>query len=160
MAELTKNTTIIYIDADSCAVRNETYKVAARYHLKVIVVANQYLNTPLDINIQMQVVSGNFDAADDWIIENIKPGDILITSDILLAERAVKKNIKVIGQKGDEFDEENIGSAISGREINEHLRNLGNKKTGSSVMTKNDRSKFLGKLDQVIQKLKRENKLK
>ncbi len=142
----------IYIDADGCTVKEETYKVAARYQLKVIVVANQYLNTPLDKNIEMQVVSNDFDAADDWIAENIKAGDILITADLLLAERGIQKEAKVLGAKGYEFDEENIGSALAARKINAHLRTLGHTNTGPSSMTKTDRSKFLGKLDQIIQR--------
>ncbi|MBC87047.1 MAG: hypothetical protein CL677_07685 [Bdellovibrionaceae bacterium] len=145
----------IYIDADACPVKNETFKVATRYKLKVWVVANQYINLPLDPSIQMQVVSGDFDAADDWIVDNIKENDILITSDILLAERCILKQAKVIGPKGRELDEESIGSAKAARELNEHLRHLGTPKTGPSAMEKKDRSNFLNKLDQVIQAIKR-----
>lgn len=144
----------IYIDADACPVKNETYKVAARYGLKVFVVANQYINLPMDINIQMQVVSGDFDAADDWIAENIEAGDILITSDLLLADRCIKKQARVVGAKGGELDEENIGAALASRELKAHLRDLGSMNTGPSAMTKKDRSAFLSKLDQVIQSIK------
>jgi uncharacterized protein YaiI (UPF0178 family) len=145
----------IYIDADGCAVKSEVYKVAARYGLVVIVVANDYINVPLDVNIRMQVVDSGFDAADDWIVENIIEDDILITSDLLLAERAIEKKARVLGPKGFEHDEENIGSSLAGRELASHLRDLGQKNTGPSAMTKNDRSQFLGKLDQVIQSIKR-----
>lgn len=145
----------IYIDADACTVKEETYKVAGRYGLKVFVVANQYLNVPLDPMIEMIVVDGGFDAADDWIAENITKGDILITSDLLLAERAIKNGARVLGQKGQELDEENIGSALASRELNAHLRNLGQTKTGPSAMAKAHRSQFLGQLDQIIQALKR-----
>jgi len=141
----------IYIDADACSVKEETYKVAARYKLKVIVVANQYINTPLNLNIKMEVVSGGFDAADDWIAETITEGDILITSDILLAKRGVVKKVRVLGPKGNEWDENNIGSALAMRELNSHLRSFGQTGTGPSAMTKKDRSQFLGKLDQIIQ---------
>ena len=147
----------IYIDADGCAVKDEIYKVAARYQALVIVVANQYLNVPLDVNIRMEVVSDGFDAADDWIVEKILKNDILITSDILLAQRAIEKNAKVLGPKGDVLDEENIGSVLASRELNIHLRDLGTKNTGPSSMTKKDRSHFLSKLDQVIQFVKRQN---
>ncbi len=148
----------VYIDADGCAVKDETYRVAGRYKLPVLVVANQYINIPLDALIQMKVVSGNFDAADDWIAENILAYDILITSDLLLADRAIKKQARVLGPKGRELDEENIGSALSGRELSAHLRDLGNKGTGPSAMTKQDRSQFLSKLDQIIQSLLRSQK--
>ena len=145
----------IFIDADACAVKEETYKVATRYGLKVVVVANQYINIPLDINISMEVVDGGFDAADDWIIDQIGEGDILITSDILLAKRAIDLKARVLGQKGRELDEENIGAALATRELSSHLRDLGQSGTGPSAMTKKDRSQFLGKLDQIIQALKK-----
>ena len=144
----------IYIDADACPVKNEVYKVADRYKLKVFVVANQYINIPLNINIQMQVVSGGFDAADDWIVDHIESDDILITSDLLLADRCIKSLARVLGPKGRELDEENIGSALASRELMSHLRDLGEKNTGPSAMTKKDRSQFLSKLDQIIQSIK------
>lgn len=145
----------IYIDADGCAVKEEVYKVADRYQLVVFVVANQYLKVPFQKNIVMKVVSDGFDAADDWIVENITESDILVTSDILLAERAIKKHTHVLGPKGHEMDEENIGSALAIRELNTHLRDLGHKNTGPSSMTKKDRSQFLSSLDRIIQKLLR-----
>lgn len=145
----------IFIDADGCAVKDETYKVAARYKLKVFVVANQYLNVPLDPQIEMQVVSGGFDAADDWIVETSEPGDIVITSDILLAERCVKKQVKALGPKGVEWTEDNIGGAVATRELMQNLRHMGEMRGGPAPMEKKDRSQFLGKLDQIIQALKR-----
>ncbi|MGH1467810.1 MAG: YaiI/YqxD family protein [Bdellovibrionales bacterium] len=148
----------IYIDADACAVKDETYKVAKRYELITYVIANQYLKVPLDINIRMEVVSEGFDAADDWIVEKARKDDIVITSDLLLAERCVENGCRVLGQKGNELTPENIGSAISGREIATHLRDLGASGTGPSAMSKFDRSKFLSKLDQVIQAIKKDNK--
>lgn len=146
----------IYIDADGCAVKDEVYKVALRYKLKVFVVANQYLNVPFEGNIEMKVVSGGFDAADDWIAENIGSKDILITSDLLLAERAILAKAHVLGPKGRELDEENIGGALASRELNSHLRDLGHKNTGPSSMAKKDRSQFLSSLDRIIQKLNRQ----
>jgi uncharacterized protein len=145
----------VYIDADGCTVKDEVYKVAGRYDLQVIVVANHYLNVPLSLKIRMQVVESGFDAADDWIVENIHADDILITSDLLLAQRAIQKKARVIGPKGFEHDEENIGSSLASRELSTHLRDLGNKNTGPSAMSKQDRSQFLGKLDQIIQKIVR-----
>lgn len=86
-----KNEIQIYIDADACPVKEETYKVASRYKIKTYVVANSYMRIPLDPLVEMKVVSGTFDAADDWIVENVTARDIVITADILLAERCVKK---------------------------------------------------------------------
>ena len=129
--------------------------MAARYHLKVLVVANAYLNIPLNPEIEMQVVAGGFDAADDWIVEQSISGDIVVTSDILLAARLVAKQVGALGPKGSEWTEDNIGNAVANRELMQNLRHMGEMRGGPSPMEKNDRSQFLGKLDQMIQKRSR-----
>lgn len=149
---------ILYIDADGCAVKEEAYRVAARYQMKVFVVANKFLSTPSDPRIEMQVVSGEFDAADDWIVEQISAGDILVTSDLLLADRCIKKQALVLGAKGRELTEENIGDVLGTRELMAHLRNLGDTKAGPAPMSKADRSQFLSKLDEMIQRVQRNKK--
>ena len=148
----------IYIDADACPVKDETFKVAKRYGMITYVVANQYLKVPLDINIRMEAVGGDFDAADDWIADRVGEGDIVITSDLLLAERCVKNKASVLGPKGNILDEENIGTALLGREVATHLRDLGASGTGPAAFQPKDRSNFLSKLDQVIQGLMNKNK--
>src|SRR6266436_5919805 len=95
--------TTIYIDADGCPVKDEVYRVAERYKLPVVLVANKRLNLPLNSLLEMVVVAGAFDAADDWIVENSKPNDIVVTADILLADRCVKKSVRALGPKGVEF---------------------------------------------------------
>lgn len=145
----------IYIDADGCPVKDETYKVAARYKIKVRVVANRYLSVPIDPLVEMHVSDSGFDAADNWIVEQVTNRDIVITTDILLADRCVKKGARVLGPKGEEFTEDNIGSAVAGRELAERLRQMGELRGGPAPMDKTARSKFLGKLDQIIQALKR-----
>lgn len=140
----------IYIDADGCPVKEETYRVAARYSWKVFVVANKAIHIPLDPLIEMVVVSTGFDAADDWIVEQAGPGDIVITADILLADRCIKKTARVLGPKGEEFTEDNIGNAVSTRELMSHLRQTGEARGGPSAMSKAHRSQFLSKLDQLI----------
>ena len=145
----------IFIDADGCAVKDETYKVAARYKLPVFVVANKALNIPLDPLIEMKVVAGTFDAADDWIVNASKLGDIVVTSDILLAARCVEKKVRVLGPKGVEWTEDNVGGAVAGRELMQNLRHMGEMRGGPAPMEKKDRSNFLNKLDQIIQALKR-----
>lgn len=146
------NTKRIFIDADGCPVKDEVYKVAARYRLHVFVVANKALNIPFENNIEMQVVSGGFDAADDWIVENARPKDIVVTSDILLAARLVEKKVMALGPKGSEWTEDNIGNAVAHRELSEKLRQMGEIRGGPAPMEKRDRSNFLGKLDQLIQR--------
>ncbi|MCB0351269.1 MAG: YaiI/YqxD family protein [Bdellovibrionales bacterium] len=143
----------IYIDADGCAVKNEIYKVAGRYKIKVFVVANKYLNIPIDPFIEMCVASSGFDAADDWIADRVVAHDIVVTSDILLAERCVKKKARVLGATGHEFTEDNIGSAVANRELMQNLRYMGEVRGGPAPMDKKSRSQFLSKLDQIIQSI-------
>ncbi len=145
----------IYIDADGCPVKEETYKVAARYKLKVFVVANKALNIPFGEEVEMVVVKGHFDAADDWIVDQIGAGDIAITADILLADRCIKKQARVLGTKGKEFTEDSIGSAVASRELMQNLRHMGESRGGPAPMEKKDRSQFLAQLDQIIQSLRR-----
>ncbi|MBC7420614.1 MAG: YaiI/YqxD family protein [Bdellovibrio sp.] len=145
----------IFIDADACPVKEETYRVADRCQLKVILVANQPMRIPEDLRYELKVVKGNFDAADDWIVENVSRGDIVITSDILLADRCLKKQARVLGPKGEEFTEDNIGGAIAMRELMGNIRSFGEVKGGPSAMNKNHRSNYLAKLDQIIQQLKK-----
>lgn len=144
----------LFIDGDGCAVKDEAYKVAGRYQLKVFVVANKWMNVPSDPKIELVVVEGGFDAADDWIVERGEKGDIVVTTDILLAERCVKKGMAVLGPKGIEFTEDTIGDAVASRELMQNLRYMG-EKGGPAPMEKKDRSQFLGKLDQIIQRLKK-----
>lgn len=145
----------IYIDGDGCPVKEETYKVAFRYQIPVIVVANKAINIPLHPLVSMQVVSQGPDEADNWIAENIEAKDICITADIPLADRCLKKSAKVLNVRGEEFTEDMIGDAMATRELMRHLRELGEMKGGPPPFEKRDRSAFLGSLDRIIQAIKR-----
>ena len=145
---------VIYIDADGCAVKEEIYKVAERYKLKVKIVANKPMHIPLNIRLEMIVVPGAFDAADDWIAEKICENDMAITADIPLADRCLKKGARVLGPKGHEFTLDSIGDAMATRELMARLREMGEVGGGPSPMVKKDRSQFLSKLDQIIQSIK------
>lgn len=145
----------IYIDADACPVKDEVFKVAERYQIAVVLVANSNMRLPLNPLLEMKVVTGSFDAADDWIVENSSAHDIVITTDILLAARLLKKSVRVLGHKGEEFTEDNIGPAVAGRELMENLRHMGEMRGGPAAMDKKARSKFLAKLDEMLQALKR-----
>jgi uncharacterized protein len=147
--------TRIYVDADGCPVKNEVYRVAERYALTVVLVANQRLNLPPNPLLEMVVVGGAFDAADDWIVEHCQPGDIVVTTDILLADRCVKKFARALGPKGVEFTPDNIGSAVATRELMQELRQGGEIHGGPAPMDRKARSRFLGKLDEIIQSLKK-----
>jgi len=145
----------IYIDADACPVKNEVYRVAERYSLDVTLVANSSMRIPDDPKITLEVVDSGFDAADDWIVEHLEPHDIVITADVLLASRCVKKTARVLGTSGREFTESNIGSAVATRDLMADLRGAGEITGGPAPLTKRDRSFFLQKLDQVIQSIRR-----
>jgi uncharacterized protein YaiI (UPF0178 family) len=146
----------LFIDGDGCPVKEEIYRVAERYQLEVTVVANKPMNLPMSPRIHMVVVrSGHLDAADDWIAENVDTNDIVITADIPLADRCVKKQARVITPKGEEFTEDSVGAAMATRELMQTLRQMGEGRGGPPPMEKKDRSRFLGKLDQVIQQIKR-----
>ncbi len=146
----------IFIDGDGCAVKEEVYRVAERYQLLVTVVANKAMSVPLNPRTKMIVVrEGHLDAADDWIADQVEKGDIVITADIPLADRCLKKGARVLGPKGEEFTEDSVGEALATRELMQTLRQFGNIGGGPAPMEKKDRSRFLGKLDQIIQALRR-----
>lgn len=148
----------IYIDADGCPVKEETYKVAMRYQIAVVLVANKGLSIPPHPLFQMKVVSQGADEADNWIAENIQDNDICITADIPLADRCLKKNAKVLNVRGEEFTEDMIGDAMATRELMKHLRELGEARGGPLPFEKRDRSEFLQSLDRIIQNIKRNEK--
>jgi uncharacterized protein YaiI (UPF0178 family) len=136
----------IYVDADACPVKAETVKVARRHDLRVTFVANAWLQIPRGVGIRMQVVEGSFDAADDWIVEQIQRGDIVVTADILLASRCLKRGARVLGPDGRPFTDDNIGNALAGRELQSELRAYG-VGGGPPAFGKRDRSRFLQALE-------------
>ncbi len=148
----------IFVDADACPVKDEIYKVARRYQIKVFVVANTSLFVPIEALIEMVVVKGRFDAADDWIVENATVGDVAITSDIPLAERCLKKGARVIGPKGNAFSEDSIGEAMATRALMDMLRQSGEITGGPRPFCKEDRSRFLAKLDETVHAARRDAK--
>jgi uncharacterized protein len=144
----------IYIDADACPVKDEVYRVARRYAVRVAVVANAPLRTPLDPLIEL-VVRPGFGTADDWIVEQTGPGDIVITADIPLAARCLAKEARVLDAKGHPFTENDIGSALAMRGLMDELRQGGNVTGGPAPMTPKDRSRFLSKLDEMVNAVRR-----
>jgi len=136
-------------------VKAEIYRVAERYQLKVFVVSNSYLNVPRDPRHELVVVSDSFDAADNWIAERAGPGDIVVTADIPLADRALKAGAAAIGNTGVPFTAASIGMAMANRELLSNLRAMGEVTGGPRPMTPRDRSRFLSALDEAIQKINR-----
>ena len=145
----------ILIDADACPVKDETYKVAARYAVLVIVVSNSPIRVPRDPLITRQVVSAAFDAADDWIVAHSSADAVVITADILQAERCLKQGATVIAPNGIPFTTASIGSAIAMRAILSDLRAGGATVGGPAPFSKTDRSSFLSALDEALVRLRR-----
>lgn len=143
--------TRIYVDADACPVKDEVYRVAKRYGLRVSVVSNGRMRVPDDPLVEMVVVSGRFDAADDWIAERVTESDVAVTSDIPLASLCLAKGARVLDPKGRVFTEASIGDALSNRELMAYLRDSGAITGGPAPFEARDRSRFLQKLDDLVQ---------
>ena len=142
----------IYIDADACPVKDEVYRVARRYTMPVKVVANAPLRVPAEARVEL-VVRPGFGSADDWIAEQAGPGDVVITSDIPLAKRCLAREARVLGPKGIPFTESDIGPALAMRDLLAGLRQgveAPSARGGPAPMTAKDRSRFLGKLDELV----------
>lgn len=147
----------IYVDADACPVKDEIYKVAYRLEVPVIIVSNSHFRVPQHPLVSRVVVSDAFDAADDYIADRASKNTVVITSDILLADRCVKAGSEVIASNGKPFTADSIGAAVATRAIMADLRaGMGTENIGGPPpFTKADRSKFLSSLDQALVRLKR-----
>ncbi len=145
----------LFIDADACPVKDETYKVAARYGLKTFVVSNSFMQIPASPLIERVIVDAGPDIADDWIAERAAKGDIVITNDIPLADRVLKSGAAAIKPNGQPFTADSIGSALAQRSIMEHIRSTGEITGGPRPFDRADRSRFLQALDTAIQKSRR-----
>jgi len=145
----------ILVDADACPVKDEVYKVAWRREVPVTVVSNAHLRVPAHPLIERVVVSHAFDAADDWIAERADERSVVVTGDILLAERCLKQRATVIGHNGKPFTAASIGGAIATRAIMADLRAGGDAVGGPAPFAKADRSRFLQALDEALVRLGR-----
>ena len=141
----------ILVDADGCPVKEEIYRVAQRYGLKVTLVANAWMRVPDAEWLALVVVSGALDAADDWIVDHVSENDIVISGDIVLAARCLRKDAHVLSPTGRVFTDASIGDALASREILSHLRDLGMMTGGPAPYGRQDRSRFLQRLDDIIQ---------
>jgi uncharacterized protein len=136
-------------------VKQEVYRVARRCSLEVVLVANTWMRIPNDPSVSLNVVSDGFDAADDWIVEHIEPGDIVVTADIPLAGRCIKKGAGAIRPSGKPFTEESIGDTVAHRDLMAELREAGVITGGPPPLQQRDRSYFLQQLDVLIQSIRR-----
>ena len=149
------NMTRIYVDADACPVKDEIYRVAARYGVPVSVVACQFIRITPDPLVERVAAGSAMDAADDWIAERAGQGDIVVTADIPLASRCVKAGAEVIAPNGKPFTEESIGMTLAVRNLMTDLRSSGEVTGGPKSFTPRDRSAFLSALDQAIRRIQR-----
>jgi uncharacterized protein len=143
------------IDADACPVKEEVYKVAFRHEVPVTVVSNDYLRVPQHPLVERIVVGSGFDAADDWIAERASDATIVVTADILLADRAIKAGATVLAPNGRPFTTSSIGAAVATRAIMADLRAGGDIIGGPPPFSKSDRSRFLSALDEALIRMKR-----
>lgn len=141
----------IYIDADACPVKDEALKVAYRHGLEIYFVSNSWMRLETGPNVHRIVVSDGPDAADDWIAEHIRSGDIAVTADIPLASRCLKSGAQVLGPTGKAFREDSIGMALAMRDLSAHLRETGESKGYNASFTRRDRSRFLEAMETAVQ---------
>lgn len=137
----------IYVDADACPVKDDVLRVAARHRLKVTMVANFGLRPSRDPLVVHVMVPQGADAADDWIADHAREGDIVVTADIPLARRVIETGAQALGPTGRMFTPDSIGMALAMRDLNQHLRETGESKGYNASFTARDRSKFLEVLD-------------
>ena len=152
---MTDTPTRIYVDADACPVKDEIYRVALRHGVPVSVVAGNFIRVPHDPLIERIAAGSGMDAADDWIVERVKPGDVVVTSDIPLASRCVKAGADVIAPNGKPFTEESIGMTLAVRNLMTDLRSAGEVTGGPRSFSPRDRSTFLSALDQTLRRIQR-----
>lgn len=145
----------IFIDGDACPVKEETYKVAARHGLGVTVVANSFLRVPPSPLIKLMVVDAGPDIADDYIAERATASSIVITADILLAERCLNTDATVLAPTGKPFTAASIGSAVATRALMDQLRGSGEVTGGAPPFSQRDRSNFLQALHEAVVRLSR-----
>jgi uncharacterized protein YaiI (UPF0178 family) len=147
----------IFVDGDACPVKAEVERVADRHGLTVTIVTNGGVRPSANPRVRHVIVTAGADAADDWIAEHIQPFDIAITADIPLASRCLKREASVIGPSGKKFTEDTIGLALGMRDLHRHLREATGKQTFNPGFTKQDRSRFLGALENEVQAIKRKS---
>jgi uncharacterized protein YaiI (UPF0178 family) len=150
-----RNPPVVYVDADACPVKQETYRVAERHRLHVYVVSNSGVAVPREAWIERVVVPAGPDAADDWIAERVGAGDVVVTADIPLAARCVKAGAAVIAPNGKAFTEDSIGMALATRNLMDSLRSAGETTGGPKPFSPRDRSAYLSALDRAVVRSKR-----
>ncbi len=148
----------IYLDADACPVKEQVYRVAARYGVPLVVVANAPLRIPTQAGLiaRLEVVGGAPDAADDLIAERATSRDLVLTADIPLAARVIANGARCLDFRGGEFNPNRIGDALASREISAYMRSMGLETSGPPPFSQKDRARFASTLDTAVSRLVRE----
>jgi hypothetical protein len=147
----------VFVDGDACPVKAEVYRVALRHDLKVYVVFCGVLRAEAPGRVEFVRVRQGADAADDWIAEQAGEGDLVVTADILLASRVLARGARVVTPDGRALTAESIGDAVANRALMDHLRQMGEITGGPAPFTRADRSRFLARLEETIQVVRRES---
>ncbi|HWR96944.1 MAG TPA: YaiI/YqxD family protein [Candidatus Methanoperedens sp.] len=150
--------TTIYVDADACPVKEEVYRVAARYGIPVVLVANSRLRVPEGGGVRLVVVAGGqLDSADDWIAGRAGATDIVVTADVPLAARCVAAGARALDPRGRAYTEDSVGDHLATRNLMSHLREAGEITGGGPApLAKRERSLFLQKLDELVHQVRRQ----
>lgn len=154
---MTSNPTI-FLDADACPVKEQVFRVAARYQMPLVVVANSPLRIPdlSGLQARMQVVPGALDGADDWIVEQATAHDLVLTADILLAQRTLEHGVRTLDFRGNEFSPARIGEAVAARDLAAMMRSMGLPSGGPAPFSQKDRGKFASLLDNAVSRMARQ----
>jgi uncharacterized protein YaiI (UPF0178 family) len=148
----------IVVDADACPVKEQIYRVAARYNLPVLIVANSPMRVPEQPGIEFVHIPGGLDAVDDWIAEQATADDIVATADLPLAGRVLEKGATCLDFRGREFTDDSVGGLLASREVAQYLRGYGAYTGGPPPLNPRDRGLFAGKLDEVVNRLRRQRR--
>lgn len=148
MAEANNNVHI-WVDADACPnpIKEILFRAATRVKVKVTLVANASLQTPPSEWIRAVQVPAGFDVADNYIVQYLKPGDLVVTQDIPLAAEAIDESADVIDPRGEKFTKNNIKQRLTMRNFMEEMRSCGEQTGGPKPFTHVDRQNFANALD-------------
>ncbi len=151
------NQPTIFLDADACPVKEQIYRVAARYSVPLRVVSNSYLRIPDQNGLlaRLELVADHPDAADDAIVDQATPADLVLTADIPLAARVIANGVRCLDFRGGEYNPNRIGDALASRDLNAYLRSMGMPTSGPPPFSQRDRARFASALDTAVQRLVR-----
>lgn len=142
----------IWIDADACpgVIKDILFRAAERVKVALIVVANQWIRTPPSQYVRAVQVSGGFDVADNYIVQQLQPGDLVITADIPLADAVITKGGHALNPRGELYTQDNIKQRLAMRDFMEQLRSSGVNTGGPAALSPSDQRTFAGQLDRFL----------